>query len=96
MTDQPTLTVLQALKRIDQIAAYRPYAEDSIQRIWDIARPAIKKAEADEAIASMTLEALQEVIHGYGIECNCGDPCMGTCTRAIVLAAIAAAKGGIS
>jgi hypothetical protein len=41
------------------------------------------------------LEALEDVLsYGpNGLECNCGDGCEGTCTRAKVLNAIALAKG---
>jgi len=37
---------LRALDHINQIASFRPYADDSISRIRDIARAAIAKATA--------------------------------------------------
>ena len=46
------------------------------------------------AASFVMLDTLQEVLDGYGIECNCGSPCMGTCTRSKVQAAIAAATEG--
>ena len=45
------------------------------------------------AAAPDMLAALQEAINGYGIECNCGSECDGTCTNAKVRAVIAKAKG---
>lgn len=89
------MTVLDELNRINQIATYKPYAEDSTQRIREIVRSAIEQVKIDNAIAAMMLEALQDVLNivPNGIECNCGDTCDGTCTRAKVLAAIAKAKG---